>query len=226
LANDCSIDVLFLQNNYTIMLIKIFVNEKPIFLTNKLTEYLKEISQKKATLLLYANEVDALELLKKLDSENFSMAILISEDYNLLQSNFFAQFQIIEAAGGIVQNENKDVLFIFRRGKWDLPKGKLEPNETIETCAAREIEEETGIAELNFKRKIGETYHIYEDRGNKILKISHWYYFTSLSKQVLLPQAEEDITEAKWIATQNIKMPMANTYKNIKEIMRVFFDTP
>jgi ADP-ribose pyrophosphatase YjhB (NUDIX family) len=226
LANDCCIDVIFLQNNCMIMQIKIFVNEKPIYLTNALTKDLKELSLKNNTILIENKSVDATALLKKLDKKKYAVAILQSTKIEILKNDFFSQFDIIEAAGGIVQNENKDILFIFRRGKWDLPKGKLEEGESIETCAVREIEEETGISHLTLKRKIGETYHIYEEKGKTILKISHWFYFTCPSSQKMVAQTEEDIAEVKWIATQNIKEPMANTYNNIKEILATFFDTP
>lgn len=208
------------------MSIIIFINEKPIYLTNELTIYLKELSEKKDTLFLDYKNVDATQLLQQLDSEIFSASILLSNDFENLKANLFSQFEIIEAAGGIVQNENKEILFIFRRGKWDLPKGKLEINETIETCAEREIEEETGVNKLTLKRKIGETYHIYQENGKTILKISHWFYLTCSSAQKMTPQKEEDIAEVKWISTKDIKTPMSNTYKNIKEIMSVFFDTP
>ncbi len=208
------------------MLIKIFVNEKPIYLTNALTKHLKELSVKEDTLFLENETVDATSLLQQLDSKKFATAIFLSNNFEILKENFFSQFEIIEAAGGIVQNERKEILFIFRRGKWDLPKGKLEAAETIETCATREIEEETGVNKLTLKRKIGETYHIYKERGKLILKISHWFYFTCPSSQKMVPQTEEDIVEVKWIATKNIREPMSNTYKNIKEIINTFFDTP
>ncbi len=208
------------------MQLKIFVNEKPIYLTNALTNDLKDLSLKEDIVFLENKIVDAKSLLEKLDSKKYSMAILQSTNVEILKNNFFSQFNIIEAAGGIVQNEKKEILFIFRRGKWDLPKGKLEAGESIETCAEREIEEETGITELTLKKKIGETYHIYEEKGKTILKISHWFYFTCYSKQKMVAQTEEDIAEVKWIATQNIKDPMANTYENIKEILAIFFNTP
>ncbi|QQS63451.1 MAG: NUDIX domain-containing protein [Chitinophagaceae bacterium] len=67
---------------------------------------------------------------------------------------FFRNFKIVEAAGGIVQNENKEILFIYRRNKWDLPKGKIEKKELPENAAAREIEEETGIKTFILKRKL------------------------------------------------------------------------
>ncbi len=205
---------------------KIFVNEKPIYLTNVLSKYLQELSLKDDTLVLENKYISAAQLLEQLDSENFSTAIFLSSDFEILKENFFSQFVIIEAAGGVVQNENKEILFIFRRGKWDLPKGKLETNETIETCAAREIEEETGVNKLTLKRKIGATYHIYKENGKPILKISHWFYFSCSSAQKIVPQTEEDIVEVRWISTKDIKTPMENTYKNIKEIMSIFFDTP
>jgi ADP-ribose pyrophosphatase YjhB (NUDIX family) len=226
LANDSSVDVLFLQNKSMIMLMKIFVSEKPIYFVNKLTGYLIELSSNVDTYFVEAEDVNATLLLQKLGSENFSSAIFLTNNFELLKANFFSQFDIIEAAGGIVQNEKKELLFIFRRGKWDLPKGKLETNETIETCAQREVEEETGVVQLTLKRKVGETYHIYKEKGKTILKISHWFYFTCPSSQKMVAQTEEDIDEVKWIATQDIKEPMANTYKNIKEILSIFFDAP
>lgn len=208
------------------MQIIIFINEKPIYLTDVLTKHLKELSAKDDTLFLENKNVDGPQLLQQLDSENYTTAIFLSNNFEILKADFFSQFEIIEAAGGIVQNENKELLFIFRRGKWDLPKGKLEANENIETCAEREIEEETGVNKLTLKRKIGETYHIYKENGKTILKISHWFYFTCPFAQKMAPQTEEDIAEVKWTSTKDIKTPMANTYKNIKEIMSIFFDTP
>jgi ADP-ribose pyrophosphatase YjhB (NUDIX family) len=208
------------------MQLKIFVNEKPIYLTNSLSEELIKFSKQPDVVFLNNEKLDGTNLMVDLSKENITACIILGKNFTAVKKDFFAQFEIIEAAGGIVQNENKDILFIYRREKWDLPKGKLEANESIETCAQREIEEETGISNLTLKRKIGETYHIYKEKGKYILKISHWFYFTCLANQKMIPQAEEDIAEVKWIATKNIKQPMRNTYKNIKEILSVFFDTP
>jgi 8-oxo-dGTP pyrophosphatase MutT (NUDIX family) len=208
------------------MLLTIFVNEKPIYLTNTLTEEQIILSKQADVIFLNNEKLDGEKLLQNLQEENIIAAIIVGNNFTAIKKDFFAQFEIIEAAGGIVQNENKELLFIYRRAKWDLPKGKLEAGETIETCAAREIEEETGVKELLLKRKIGETYHIYTEKKKNILKVSHWFYFTCSATQNIAPQTEEDIAEVKWINTQHIKDPMSNTYKNIKEIMKVFFDTP
>lgn len=207
------------------MQIKIFSGEKPILLTDETRS--ADLSEKDDIIFYEAHQaVNAPALVENLKDKKKTEAIITGTDVAAIKQSFFDQFTIIEAAGGVVQNASKEILFIFRREKWDLPKGKMEAGETPEICAEREIAEETGVQKLILKKKIGETYHIYREKETDILKISHWYYFTTTDDRVLTPQAEEDITEAKWIQTQNIKEPMDNTYESIREIMRAFFDTP
>lgn len=208
------------------MEIKIYVDESPIYITDQLSVELKQKSTGKDVLFINQDFSFVVETILKALKKNKKEVIILVEDIEKAKTDFFKNFTCIEAAGGIVQNENKDLLFIFRRGKWDLPKGKIENDETPEICAAREIEEETGVKNLNLKHKIGETYHIYEENKTMILKTSHWFYFISNGQQHTAAQTEEDISEVKWIHTRNIKEPMANTYQNIKDILRVFFDTP
>lgn len=209
------------------MQIKIYVDESPIYVTDKLTKELKELSTQK-DVLVFKDDITGKvpDILSALKKDKKKAVLIVGKNKEQLQAYFFKQFTNIEAAGGIVQNENKDLLFIYRRNKWDLPKGKMEIGETAEVCAEREIEEETGVKKLLLKHKIGETYHIYEERGKTILKISHWFYFITSGNQKVIPQTAEDITEVKWIQTRNIKEPMANTHQNIKDILTVFFDTP
>ncbi len=208
------------------MLLKIFVNEKPIYLTNTLTEEQIIFSKQSDVFFLNNEKLDAENILTQLKKDETTAAIILGKNFTSLKTAFFSLFENIEAAGGIVQNENRDILFIFRRDKWDLPKGKLEKGESIEACAAREIEEETAVGNLSLKRKVGETYHIYNEKGKDILKTSHWFYFTTTNATNTIAQSEEDITEVKWVKTQAIKEPMANTYNNIKEIISIFFDSP
>lgn len=209
------------------MLLKIYVNESPIYITDKLTKVLKELSTQK-DVLLFKEEITGkvAGIVSAIKKDKKKAVIIVGKNMPSLKQYFFEQFTKIEAAGGIVQNEERDLLFIYRRDKWDLPKGKMEKGETPEICAEREIEEETGIKNLLLKHAIGDTYHIYEEEGKNILKISHWFYFTTKSNQKIIPQTMEDISEVKWIHTRNIKAPMANTYQNIKDILTIFFDTP
>lgn len=127
---------------------------------------------------------------------------------------------LIHAAGGMVRNETGEVLFMFRRGKWDLPKGKLDPGETLEACALREVEEETGVVNLEIKKFLLVTEHLYQERGQSILKKSHWYLMTCPSEQKLVPQTEEDITELRWIGPADINIVERNTYPAILDVLK------
>jgi 8-oxo-dGTP pyrophosphatase MutT (NUDIX family) len=208
------------------MMIKIFVDEKPIYLSSTLTEEMIVFAKQKNVFFVENEKVDKETILATLAADTFIAAVLLGRNFTALKKDFFSQFNIVEAGGGIVQNEKKELLFIYRRKKWDLPKGKLEKGESIEQCAAREIEEETGVAELLIKSKIGETYHIYTEKNKPVLKISHWFYFTTTYTLPTTAQIEEDIAEVKWIATKDIQQPMLNTYGNIKEIVHKFFNAP
>lgn len=210
------------------MQIKIYFDEKPVYLCDAISAGLKELMQHPEVVFIDELSTPAINaLLHEIKKEGFHAGIIWSQDLEKLKKAFFKHFKGIEAAGGIVQNDTKEILFIFRRGKWDLPKGKMEKKESAADCAQREIEEETGISGLVLKKKIGETYHTYTEFGKHILKTSHWFYFTCNEKsQSLVPQLAEGITEAKWIKTSNIKMPMNNTYENIREITEKFFDEP
>jgi 8-oxo-dGTP pyrophosphatase MutT (NUDIX family) len=209
------------------MTIRIFFDEKPVYLCDALDESLNALLQLPHTLLVEECTTAAIDnLLLEIKNANYAAAVLCCPNYDQLKKLFFQQFTPITSCGGVVQNDKKELLFIYRRNKWDLPKGKLEIGETEEACAQREIEEETGVTGLALKKKIGETYHTYSDYGKHFLKTTHWFYFTCSSLQNIQPQTEEDITEIKWVNTQHIREPMSNTYENIREVMQRFFDEP
>jgi mutator protein MutT len=127
---------------------------------------------------------------------------------------------LIQAGGGLVVNEKGEVLFMFRRGKWDLPKGKLDPGETLEGCAVREVEEETGISQLELIKFLMVTEHEYEEKGIIILKETHWYLMNTSSNQKLIPQKEEDILDLRWIGLPEFSIVKRNTYPAILEVLR------
>ena len=127
----------------------------------------------------------------------------------------------IIAAGGLVLNEDGDLLMIFRRGRWDLPKGKLDDGEQIEDCAVREVKEETGLRKLNVKRFLGITYHKYFDThiNEEVTKQTHWFEMRAKRKQELVPAREEDIEEIEWVQQKKIPEKLQNSYANIAEII-------
>ncbi len=209
------------------MYIKIYFGDKPVFLCDEIDKELNEILHHPDAVFVDEISPRAIKsMLHEIKKEEFHAGVLWNKDLEELKKVFFKNFTLIEAAGGIVQNNNKELLFIFRKGKWDLPKGKIEKGEKPEDCALREVTEETGVKDLTLRKKTGETHHVYNEFGKNFLKRSLWFYMTCPSRQELVPQTEEDITEIKWVKTINIKEPIKNTYPSIKDILAVFFDTP
>jgi len=209
------------------MQIKIYFNEKPVYLCDEIDENLEELRHHPDTVLIDELSTPAINsLLHEIKKEDFHAGIIISPEFEKLRKLFFKHFTFIEAAGGIVQNAEKQVLFILRKKKWDLPKGKIDKGESPELAAEREIIEETGIKNLLRKKKVGDTYHTYDEFGKHYLKLTHWYYFTTKGKQEPKPQEEEGITDIRWFDTKDIKLPVANSYQNIRDILSRFFNTP
>ena len=130
----------------------------------------------------------------------------------------------IIAAGGIVMNPNKEILWIFRRGFWDLPKGKLDPNETIEACAIREVMEETGIDHLVLGDLILTTKHQYHDTylNTQVEKTTYWYAMTTDTLQNGIPQTEEDIEAIAWVKKEALTPYLEKTYDTIKEVLEAY----
>ena len=134
----------------------------------------------------------------------------------------------IIAAGGLVFNEDGDLLMIFRRGRWDLPKGKLDDDEQIKDCAVREVKEETGLRKLHVKRFLGITYHKYLDThiNEEVIKETHWFEMIAKGDQKLTPQTEEDIERIEWVDQKNIPEKLQQTYPNIAEIIEKMKEAP
>jgi ADP-ribose pyrophosphatase YjhB (NUDIX family) len=125
----------------------------------------------------------------------------------------------ITAAGGLVFNSKNEVLFIYRRKKWDLPKGKLDPGESIEECALREVKEETGVQSLVIQHHLLTTYHLYLE-DSMVFKTTYWYKMTS-DDLILIPQEAEGIKKALWIHLNNIQFQLNNTYESIQDLFRI-----
>lgn len=131
--------------------------------------------------------------------------------------------KVIKAAGGLVSNEEMHYLFIFRNGKWDLPKGKLDNGETFRLAAVREVEEECGIQINGLGRKICNTYHIYEMNKERVLKKTAWYRMKAVNQNNLVPQLEEGITDVRWLAPGDFMMVRQNTYPLIRDLLNAEF---
>jgi len=134
--------------------------------------------------------------------------------------NFFEDYLLIEAAGGLVINNKQEILVIYRLGKWDLPKGKIETDEKIDEAAIREVEEECGIDGLEIIKELSPTFHTYELKGKPVLKKTYWFLMKTDFSGELIPQTEENITDVKWMTLQEIKtIVFESTYPAIVDVV-------
>ena len=146
--------------------------------------------------------------------------LYIHPDIERVFKGLLQKINIIKAAGGLVKNSEGAYLFIHRLGKWDLPKGKVEENEKMREAAVREVEEECGIEIDYLGPKLCTTYHTYIMRGKFTLKQTNWYEMGVNKVPKLVPQTEEDITDAKWLSAEELDKVRENTYPLITEIIR------
>lgn len=202
------------------MYIKVYFNDKPLFLCDEICKEIEPFLHHDNAVFIEEFSSPAVNsMIHEMQLEKVHAGIFLYDDLDKLKQAFWKKFVIIQAGGGLVKNENGEILFMFRRGKWDLPKGKLDPGETIEECALREVSEETGLTGVELKQFLLTTYHTYIENGKHILKESYWYKMISNSKKNLVPQTEEDIQELRWVKSENLQEVLSNTYPSVREVL-------
>lgn len=145
-------------------------------------------------------------------------AVLLSPQPEKMWLDFQNLFTIIEAAGGAVLNQER-LLCIYRRGSWDLPKGKLDAGENAQQAALREVEEETGVRSLSLGKQLPSTYHTYRTgKGKPILKPTYWFEMQT-SQEALIAQSEEDIELAQWVALSDLGEVYEGMYKSLRVVV-------
>jgi ADP-ribose pyrophosphatase YjhB (NUDIX family) len=203
------------------MFIKIYFDKKPLFLCNDIDETIEPYIHHDDTVFideLNAHTIKA--MIHEMQQTKIHAGVFFHPDLAQLQKDFFKKFTLIKAAGGLIKNEKDNVLLIFRRGKWDLPKGKLDDGESLEECAVREVEEETGLKEVKLIAPLVITHHTYHEGTKFVLKESHWYAMKVNGQQQLTPQAEEDIHEVKWVAITELDKYMENSYASVVDVLK------
>ncbi|MES1224922.1 MAG: NUDIX hydrolase [Bacteroidota bacterium] len=206
------------------MFIKIYFNDKPLFLCDTVDETIQPyIHHDDAVFIDELNSHTIKTMIHEMQQASVHAGVFFHPSLEELKKAFFKKFTLIKAAGGLVQNENNEILFIFRRGKWDLPKGKLDKGENLEDCALREVEEETGLKNVKLISPLTVTYHTYHEGTRFIIKESHWYTMRVKGEQKLVPQTEEDILELKWIEITDVNKYLKKSYTLIGDIMEAFF---
>lgn len=202
------------------MHLTIYFGDKPVFLCDDIDDQIREFMHHPDAVFIDEVSQPAIKsLLHEIAKPEFHAGVLYNQDLNELKKIFFKQFQLVQTGGGLIINENKEVLLIFRRGKWDLPKGKLDKGETLEECALREVEEETGLNGVKLGKPLTITYHTYTEFGKHILKESHWFKMKGNSNKPLTAQTEEDITDIRWVNKADLSAYTSNTFPTIIEVL-------
>jgi 8-oxo-dGTP pyrophosphatase MutT (NUDIX family) len=199
-------------------MIKVFSLNKIIYLIESKTLF----HPKEGAVLVSIHTKDEMRLIhdELINKSNVNEIYFFNKDLKKLFGYFADMFRIIEAAGGLVKNKKGEWLFIFRNGKWDLPKGKIEKKEAVKTAAIREVEEECGIKGLNIVKELPITYHTYYMEEKRILKRTYWFEMMCDDHSKLVPQTEEGITDAKWLSATDLQQVVNNTYESVMEVMK------
>lgn len=209
------------QMNSNTMQKTIYFNDNALHLVNGH----KDIKDSKLIGQIVHKELSDVDNLKnyvqKLQSGEINHIILETTDLDQVFESVKSLFTPIIAAGGVVKNEDNKILLIFRRGCWDLPKGKLDEGESIPECAVREVNEETGIDGIHLGDLICKTYHTYIERETPIFKTTYWYEMNVEGNPSLSPQAEEQIEKVIWVDRSDLTPYAENSYASIRAVLEV-----
>ncbi|MCT8341165.1 NUDIX hydrolase [Flavobacteriaceae bacterium TK19130] len=188
---------------------KVFVKDIPIILSTK-----KNIGAQYTSIPLKLARFK--KLIKKINKGKLLYVNLYHRNEEKLEKFLRKKLPVVEAAGGMVYNSKKEILFIYRKKRWDLPKGRIEKKESHEEAAIREVEEETGIKGLEIRQFLTTTYHVFKRGGKYKLKITYWYEMYSDFDGEFTPEKSEDITKVKWKNFEKSQKALRKSYENIK----------
>lgn len=202
------------------MYIKIFFNDKPLFLCDSISPEIEPFMHHDDAVFVDELSNPAVNsMIHEMQQPRVHAGIFLHSNFEELKKAFLKKFMIVEAAGGAVLNPANELMFIFRRGKWDLPKGKIDEGEDTVAAALREVREETGLNEIDLIKPLLTTYHTYNESGHHILKPSHWFLMRTIQTEGWTPQTEEDIFEIKWADQQNFDEYLNNTFPSIRDVV-------
>jgi len=198
---------------------KVFSGDKCILISSKEVTGDAKSSKK----ILYA-DAESLHKDYKLFAKSSKLdTLVIIGDEERVWNVFRSLFLYIEAAGGFVLNVKGELLMIYRNKHWDIPKGKIEPGESPDQAAVREVEEECGVKNLKIVKPLVSTHHIFFQNKNNCIKRTYWFEMVCNDTILPSPQKEEGIEMAKWMSREEVKEVMKKVYPSLQEIIKTTF---
>lgn len=198
-------------------MITLFIHNKPVIICSDIDDKISEKITDEQFILLKDPELQNINaLLGSLKEETLPGYVWETAHQDELLKKLMEHYEHWQAAGGLITNPKGEILLMFRRRKWDLPKGKMDAGETPEETALREVTEETGLFNIHIEKKLIDTWHAYHQFGKDILKQTHWYKMSFTGTELTIPQIEEDIMDIQWIRPENIAKYLRYSYPNLK----------
>jgi len=196
---------------------KVFFNDRTVYFGDNFS---RAFERNKGLFYRYNNFQELNELIELFFAlDQISSLYIFHEDMLMVIEEFKACFRVIEAGGGLVFNARHEFLTIKRNGVWDLPKGKLEKDEDFQEAALREVTEETGLSGLKLKAPLMSTYHTYRLKNTKVLKKTRWFEMEYDGTDRPLLQAEEGISDFRWVTPGNTDFIRQNTFASILDVL-------
>ena len=196
---------------------KVYFGEKPFILSSFVDQEISELAWQAGVIVInQPSDKDIRMCIEEIEDKDTTAIIILTKAFDHFWEKFSSHFTPVQAGGGLIVNDEGKWLFIHRRGSWDLPKGKLDDGETIEACAIREVQEETGLTAVEIEKHLADTWHVYPLQQKKMLKQTTWFLMRSLGSNDLFAQAEEDITEIDWFKPDAIDDILDAAYPNIR----------
>lgn len=216
---------------------KIFINDIPVYILSE-----KKINHKRIyglivkesetivpevlvddVLIMNASFEQIDKLLKLMTDKKLKKVhsiFISSRDKSKLTDYLKSKFKVVMAAGGVVEKDGQ-YLLIYRKRRWDLPKGKLDKGESIEKCAVREVEEETGV-KVKLRQEITAVWHTYISNKKYVLKKTYWYAMDCKSDKRMKPQKAEGIKKAEWMDLEAVRNSLHDSYRSIRYVMQEY----
>ena len=219
---------------------KIFVNDKPLEILSyveldpsrsfehafmNLEEIPEDVDWEEDLIFHEPNKdvvIRLLYLMRTRKMKGLDSVTLVTKEKDSLKEFVKSRFLIVKAAGGIVSKKEK-ILLIYRLGKWDFPKGKLDKGETPEACAKREVEEECAV-KVRVGPPICKTWHTYTHNRRSILKKTYWYAMECINDSEMKPQVEEGIEEIQWLSESDAKTALINSYPSMRFLFKQYLN--